>query len=208
MSVGWACGMVWVWRYCFDIFGLRAEGLPTTKLLFRDVFGVWVHVNCFGSLKHRFTMVTFWICELLEWELLFGGEIFGLLDSIRDQTRTRKPRKWQVVLTGYDTATDIYKSFGTDHPTDRALLKCRTNASPMNAIAMPKQNPATCSRPSLLPDLVLLVLQHFLAHRLLAIRLELLIDALKLLDFLVRDGILGLEVGAEPALDALHAVWA
>ena len=78
----------------------------------------------------------------------------------------------------------------------------------MNAIAMPKQNPATCSRAPLLPDLFLLVLQVLLADGVLAVGLELLIDQLELLDLLVRDCLLGLEVGAEPALDALYAVRA
>ena len=33
MSVGWACGMVWVWRYCFDILsgGLRVLVLTTPR---------------------------------------------------------------------------------------------------------------------------------------------------------------------------------
>lgn len=78
----------------------------------------------------------------------------------------------------------------------------------MNAIAMPKQNPAACSRAPLLPELFLLVLQNLLAHGLLAARLELLVDLLELLDLLLRDLLFGLEVGAEPALDALYTVWA
>lgn len=78
----------------------------------------------------------------------------------------------------------------------------------MNAIAMPKQIPAACSRVPLLPELFLLVLHIPLANGLLAARLELLVDLIELLDLLLRDLLLGLEVGAEPALDALYAVWA
>lgn len=102
----------------------------------------------------------------------------------------------------------IYTSFDTDFPTDCALLRCRTNASPVNAVAMPKQNPAAYSRAALLPNLFLLLLQNLLAHGLLAGRLELFVDLLKFLDLLLGDLLLGLEVGAEPALDALYAVWA
>jgi hypothetical protein len=76
---------------------------------------------------------------------------------------------------------------------------------PVNAIAMPKQIQL------LLPSRLLLlglVLHRLLAHRLLAARLELLVDLLKLIQPLLFDRGLGLEVCAEPALDALHAVWA
>jgi hypothetical protein len=73
---------------------------------------------------------------------------------------------------------------------------------------MPNQNPAICFRIPLLLDLLLLVLHRLLGNWLLTISLELLVDPLQLLELLLLDGFLGLEVGAEPALDALHAVRA
>jgi hypothetical protein len=62
--------------------------------------------------------------------------------------------------------------------------------------------------PSLLLLLLGLVLHRLLAHGLLAARLELLVDLLELVEPLLFERGLGLEVCAEPALDALHAVWA
>ena len=150
-------------------------------------------------------MVTFWICGLLEWNF-FGGEIFGA-QFIHVQVDRGRRMGGKRCLPDM-IQLQIYTSFDTDFPTDRALLRCRTNASPMNAIAMPKQNPAAGSRAPLLPDLFLLVLKNPLAHGLLAGRLELLVDLLKLLNLLLGDLLLGLEVGAEPALDALYAVRA
>jgi hypothetical protein len=76
---------------------------------------------------------------------------------------------------------------------------------PVNAIAMPKQIQL------LLPSRLLLlglVLHRLLAHRLLAARLELLVNLLELIQPLLLERGLGLEVCTEPALDALHAVWA
>lgn len=76
---------------------------------------------------------------------------------------------------------------------------------------MPKQIRCYHHRhPPLLLLLLLLCLplHRSLVHGLLAGRLKLLVDPLKLLDLLLLCLSLGLEVRAEPALDALHAVWA
>jgi hypothetical protein len=40
MSVGWACGMVWVWRYCFDM--VAGELMFPTFELFYAVLRCWV----------------------------------------------------------------------------------------------------------------------------------------------------------------------
>jgi hypothetical protein len=85
--------------------------------------------------------------------------------------------------------------------------QCQT--VPINAVAMPNQNPAIYPRSvPLLLDLLPLVLHRLLGNGLLTVSLELLVHPLQLLELLLLDGLLGLEVGAEPALDALHAVRA
>lgn len=70
----------------------------------------------------------------------------------------------------------------------------------------PKNLPASPLRTRLL--LLGLVLHCLLAHGLLSAGFELLVDLLELLDPLLLNISLGAEVGAEPALDALHAVRA
>jgi len=62
--------------------------------------------------------------------------------------------------------------------------------------------------PPLLLLLLGLVLHCLLVHGLLAACFELLVDLLELLKSLFFEGSLGRERCAEPALDALHAVWA
>jgi hypothetical protein len=73
---------------------------------------------------------------------------------------------------------------------------------------MPKQIQLLLPFRLLLLLLLSLVLHRLLAHRLLAARLELLVDLLELVEPLLFERGFGLEVCAEPALDALHAVWA